>query len=121
MIAASLFVGYFCRDNFILLQALIASMACYIDPPFIENVPLWNAKGFIIILSLHVGISEPLYYWVHRCFHESYLFNQYHSIHHSSPVLHPFTGKNKANIHICMWTEFLLLQLHFFLLDNEDI
>jgi len=96
-------------------------MACYIDPPFIENVPLWNAKGFIIILSLHVGISEPLYYWVHRCFHESYLFNQYHSIHHSSPVLHPFTGKNKANIHICMWTEFLLLQLHFFLLDNEDI
>ncbi|XP_034926806.1 very-long-chain aldehyde decarbonylase CER3 [Populus alba] len=79
-------------DNFILLQALIASMACYIDPPFIENVPLWNAKGFIIILSLHVGISEPLYYWVHRCFHKSYLFNQYHSIHHSSPVLHPFTG-----------------------------
>ncbi|KAJ6914244.1 hypothetical protein NC651_016491 [Populus alba x Populus x berolinensis] len=80
------------EDNFILLQALIASMACYIDPPFIENVPLWNAKGFIIILSLHVGISEPLYYWVHRCFHKSYLYNQYHSNHHSSPVLHPFTG-----------------------------
>ncbi|XP_011012180.1 PREDICTED: protein ECERIFERUM 3-like [Populus euphratica] len=79
-------------DNFILLQALIASMACYIDQPFIENVPLWNAEGFIIILSLHVGVSEPLYYWVHRCFHKSYLFNQYHSIHHSAPVLHPFTG-----------------------------
>ncbi|KAF2285864.1 hypothetical protein GH714_008486 [Hevea brasiliensis] len=79
-------------DNFILLQASIASMACYIFPSFIENVPVWNTKGFITILILHVGISEPLYYWVHRYFHGSYLFTHYHSIHHSSPVLHPFTG-----------------------------
>ncbi|KAG6737135.1 hypothetical protein POTOM_059867 [Populus tomentosa] len=79
-------------DNFILLQALIASISCYIYPPFIDNVPLWNTKGFIAILTLHVGISEPLYYWVHRCFHKGYLFTQYHSTHHSSPVLHPYTG-----------------------------
>uniref|UniRef100_A0A2C9UM58 Fatty acid hydroxylase domain-containing protein n=1 Tax=Manihot esculenta TaxID=3983 RepID=A0A2C9UM58_MANES len=79
-------------DNFILLQALIASMACYISPTLLENTPLWNTKGLITILVLHVGISEPLYYWVHRCFHGSYLFTHYHSLHHSSPVLHPFTG-----------------------------
>lgn len=82
-----------CRDNFILLQAIIASIACYIFPTFIENVPVWNTKGFITILILHVGMSEPLYYWVHRCFHESYPFTHYHSLHHSSHVLHPFTGK----------------------------
>lgn len=79
-------------DNFILLQALIASISCYIYPPFIDNVPLWNTKGFVAILTLHVGISEPLYYWVHRYFHKGYLFTQYHSTHHSSPVLHPYTG-----------------------------
>ncbi|KDP38762.1 hypothetical protein JCGZ_04115 [Jatropha curcas] len=79
-------------DNLIILQGLIASLACYIFPPFIENIPLWNTKGLILILILHVGISEPLYYWVHRCFHGSFLFTHYHSLHHSSPVLHPFTG-----------------------------
>ncbi|KAJ6759260.1 VERY-LONG-CHAIN ALDEHYDE DECARBONYLASE CER3 [Salix koriyanagi] len=79
-------------DNFILLQALIASISCYIYPPFIDNVPLWNTKGFITILTLHAGISEPLYYFVHRRFHKGYLFTHYHSIHHSSPVLHPYTG-----------------------------
>ncbi|KAJ9141201.1 hypothetical protein P3X46_031769 [Hevea brasiliensis] len=79
-------------DNFILLQALIASLACYTFPPFIDNVPLWNTKGLITVLVLHVGISEPLYYWVHRNFHGSFLFTHYHSIHHSSTVLHPFTG-----------------------------
>ncbi|KAJ8767298.1 hypothetical protein K2173_017342 [Erythroxylum novogranatense] len=81
-------------DNFILLQALIASMACLIFPSYLENAPLWNTYGFITTLILHVAISEPLYYWVHRWFHNGYLFTHYHSLHHSSPVLHPFTGAN---------------------------
>ncbi|KAF2310376.1 hypothetical protein GH714_008278 [Hevea brasiliensis] len=38
-------------DNFILLQALIASLACYTFPPFIDNVPLWNTKGLITVLG----------------------------------------------------------------------
>ncbi|KAE8056816.1 hypothetical protein FH972_013553 [Carpinus fangiana] len=79
-------------DNFIILQALIASMASYMFP-FLENLPLWNAKGFIAVLTLHMAVSEPLYYWVHRFVHGShYLFTHYHSLHHSSPVPHPFTA-----------------------------
>ncbi|KAJ7979543.1 protein ECERIFERUM 3 [Quillaja saponaria] len=78
-------------DNFIILQALIASIACYMFP-FLENLPLWNTKGFITALMLHVGVSEPLYYWVHRKFHGDYLFAHYHSLHHSSPVPRSFTA-----------------------------
>ncbi|XP_050219559.1 very-long-chain aldehyde decarbonylase CER3 [Mercurialis annua] len=83
-------------ENFILLQALIGSMAFYTFPSIVENVPFWNSKGLIAILLLHIGVSEPLYYWVHRYFHGGYLFSHYHSIHHSSPVLHPFTGATKS-------------------------
>ncbi|XP_021276679.1 protein ECERIFERUM 3 [Herrania umbratica] len=78
-------------DNFIILQALLASMACLIFPS-LDGLPLWNSKGFIALLLLHVTISEPVYYWAHRVFHESYLFTHYHSLHHSSPVPQPFTA-----------------------------
>ncbi|KAE8687153.1 Protein ECERIFERUM 3 [Hibiscus syriacus] len=78
-------------DNFIILQALLASMACLIFPS-LNSLPLWNTKGFITLLLLHVAVSEPSYYWFHRFLHESNLFNHYHSLHHSSPVPHPFTA-----------------------------
>ncbi|XWS70891.1 hypothetical protein CRYUN_Cryun03dG0088400 [Craigia yunnanensis] len=78
-------------DNFIILQAILASMACLIFPS-LDGLPLWNPKGFITLLLLHVTISEPLYYWAHRFFHESYLFTHYHSLQHSSPVPEPFTA-----------------------------
>ncbi|KAF8407305.1 hypothetical protein HHK36_006432 [Tetracentron sinense] len=72
-------------DNFIILQAFLASMACY-SFPFIGNLPLWNTRGFIYALVLHMGVSEPLYYWIHRYFHADSLFNHYHSLHHASVV-----------------------------------
>ncbi|GMI94705.1 FACELESS POLLEN 1, ECERIFERUM 3 [Hibiscus trionum] len=78
-------------DNFILLQALLASMACLIFPS-LDCLPLWNPKGFVTLLLLHVAVSEPLYYWAHRFLHGSYLFTHYHFLHHSSPVPHPFTA-----------------------------
>ncbi|KAK8515555.1 hypothetical protein V6N12_075593 [Hibiscus sabdariffa] len=78
-------------DNFIILQALIASMACLMFP-YLDALPLWNSKGFFTLLLLHVIFSEPLYYWAHRLLHGTYLFNHYHSLHHSSPVPHPFTA-----------------------------
>ncbi|GLT80438.1 hypothetical protein SLA2020_518770 [Shorea laevis] len=80
-------------DHFILLQALIASMVCSIFPSF-HDIPVWNTKGLLLLLLLHVTISEPLFYWVHRYLHENYFFTHYHSLHHSSPVLHPFTAGN---------------------------
>ncbi|OMO61061.1 Fatty acid hydroxylase [Corchorus capsularis] len=78
-------------DNFLILHVLISAMACLIFPS-LGDLPFWNSKGLITLLLLHVTISEPLYYWGHRLFHDTYLFTHYHSLHHSSPVLHPFTG-----------------------------
>ncbi|XP_039686501.1 very-long-chain aldehyde decarbonylase CER3 [Medicago truncatula] len=72
-------------DNFLILQTILASMAYYMFP-FLQNLPLWNIKGLIAALMFHVGISEPLYYWVHKKFHGHYLFTNYHSLHHSIPV-----------------------------------
>ncbi|KAL6331636.1 hypothetical protein AAG906_011576 [Vitis piasezkii] len=65
-------------DNFILLQALIASVAFYIFP-FLADIPVWNTRG-------------SLYYWVHRRFHGNYLFTRYHSLHHESTVTQSFTA-----------------------------
>ncbi|KAI4344351.1 hypothetical protein L6164_011586 [Bauhinia variegata] len=78
-------------DNFLILQALIASMFYYTFPS-LQNLPLWNTKGVMAVLILHVAISEPLYYWAHRKFHGYYLFTRYHSLHHSSPVPQSFTA-----------------------------
>ncbi|XP_004507787.1 very-long-chain aldehyde decarbonylase CER3 [Cicer arietinum] len=80
-------------DNFMILQALVGSICFYVFP-FLQHLPLWNAKGLIAALVLHVGVSEPLYYWVHKKFHEDYLFTHYHSLHHSSPVPTPLTAEN---------------------------
>ncbi|KAM7267728.1 hypothetical protein ACFE04_009894 [Oxalis oulophora] len=82
-------------ENFITLQALIGGMVCYIFPYF-ENLPLWNINGVIAILLLHVLVSEPLYYWAHRQFHKEPFFSNYHSLHHSSPVLNPLTAGNSS-------------------------
>ncbi|KAL7228047.1 hypothetical protein ACSBR1_022843 [Camellia fascicularis] len=78
-------------DNFIILQALMGSMACYIFPA-LSNLPLWESRSFIAAMLLHIGVSEPLYYWLHKCFHAKYLFTHYHSLHHSSSVPQPFTA-----------------------------
>ncbi|KAB1204154.1 Protein ECERIFERUM 3 [Morella rubra] len=90
-------------DNFIILQALIASMASYMFR-FLENLPLWNANGFIAVLTLHMAVSEPLYYWLHRYLHGNQLFAHYHSLHHSSPVPQSFTAGNATFLEHLMLT-----------------
>ncbi|KAL3532934.1 hypothetical protein ACH5RR_006455 [Cinchona calisaya] len=78
-------------DNFILLQAVLATLIFSVFP-FLANLPFWNTRGFIAVVLLHVAISEPLYYVTHKYFHGDYLFANYHSLHHSSPVPQPFTA-----------------------------
>ncbi|CAD5335180.1 unnamed protein product [Arabidopsis thaliana] len=59
-------------DNYIILQAIIVSLICYMSPPLmmmINSLPLWNTKGLIALIVLHVTFSEPLYYFLHRSFH----------------------------------------------------
>ncbi|KAK4784996.1 hypothetical protein SAY86_001685 [Trapa natans] len=80
-------------DNFLILQALMASIAYYTFPS-LEGLPVWNRGGLITALLLHCGVSEPLYYWVHRGFHGQYLFENYHSLHHQSAVPQPSTAGN---------------------------
>lgn len=79
-------------DNFILLQAAIATLIFYIFPS-LANLSLWNTTGFITAIFLHVTVSEPLYYFLHKSLHgNNYLFTHYHSLHHSSAVPQPFTA-----------------------------
>ncbi|PSS36193.1 Protein ECERIFERUM like [Actinidia chinensis var. chinensis] len=78
-------------DNFVILQALMASIACSIFP-FLSNLPLWDSRSLIVAIIFHMGVSEPIYYWAHKGFHGNYLFTHYHSFHHSSPVPQPFTA-----------------------------
>ncbi|KAL8497317.1 hypothetical protein ACS0TY_020848 [Phlomoides rotata] len=78
-------------DNFLILEAIIASFL-YLSVPSLAEFPIWNFWGILFCLILHIGISEPLYYWTHRLLHSSTLFHQYHWLHHSSKVLHPFTA-----------------------------
>ncbi|XP_077238230.1 very-long-chain aldehyde decarbonylase CER3-like [Tasmannia lanceolata] len=80
-------------DNFLILQAFIATLACYSFPIF-GNLPLWNWRGCIFALFLHMGVSEPLYYQIHKLLHTDYFFSHYHSLHHSSAVPQPFTAGN---------------------------
>lgn len=59
-----------------------------------NSIPLWNTKGLVALIVLHVTFSEPLYYFLHRSFHRNnHFFTHYHSFHHASPVPHPMTGK----------------------------
>ncbi|GAB4838179.1 Very-long-chain aldehyde decarbonylase cer3, variant 3 [Ancistrocladus abbreviatus] len=79
-------------NNFVLLQAFVAAVACLIFPFLTNHLPVWDIRGLITALMLHVAVSEPLYYFFHRLFHGDFLFTHYHSLHHSSPVAQPFTA-----------------------------
>ncbi|KAI9125938.1 hypothetical protein K1719_003356 [Acacia pycnantha] len=97
-------------DNFLMLQALIASMIFYMFP-FLQNLPIWNMKGLIVLVALHVGISEPLYYWVHRKFHCDFLYNHYHSFHHSSPVPQSFTAGSASPLEHLVLTSIIAIPI----------
>ncbi|XP_071733408.1 very-long-chain aldehyde decarbonylase CER3-like [Rutidosis leptorrhynchoides] len=78
-------------DNFILLQSVVASIILFINPSM-TNLPTWKTTGIISCLVFHIGVSEPLYYWLHRLLHSPYFFQQYHWLHHSSKVNSPYTA-----------------------------
>ncbi|XP_051114036.1 very-long-chain aldehyde decarbonylase CER3-like [Andrographis paniculata] len=81
-------------DNFLILQALIATFTwSYKSLSLSESdFPIWDMTGFLFCIGLHALVSEPLFYWMHRLLHSPRLFERYHSLHHTSKVLHPFTA-----------------------------
>ncbi|KAK1583650.1 hypothetical protein Q3G72_025832 [Acer saccharum] len=56
------------------------------------NLPIWTTDGVILIILLHAGPVEFLYYWFHRALHHHFLYSRYHSHHHSSIVTEPITS-----------------------------
>uniref|UniRef100_A0A164W3Z5 Uncharacterized protein n=1 Tax=Daucus carota subsp. sativus TaxID=79200 RepID=A0A164W3Z5_DAUCS len=82
-------------DNFIILQAIVASVICLIFPTLSE-LPIWETRGIICCIFLHVVLVEPLYYCVHRLSHVSVFFERYHWLHHSSIVPHPFAAGHSS-------------------------
>lgn len=76
------------------LQGLVGSLMLYMFPSITNWNMLWDVRGLIAALLLHMVVAEPLYYVMHRLFHnQPKLYNSYHSLHHLSPVPQPYTGK----------------------------
>ncbi|XP_031478997.1 very-long-chain aldehyde decarbonylase CER3-like isoform X2 [Nymphaea colorata] len=78
-------------DDFIILHAFMAAIACY-SSTLMDSLPLFNFRGYIYALILHMGLTESLYYFIHRTFHSDYLFQKYHSLHHLSVVTQSYTA-----------------------------
>ncbi|GLT92865.1 hypothetical protein SLE2022_106770 [Rubroshorea leprosula] len=57
-----------------------------------SHFPLWRTDGMILTALIHAGPVEFLYYWLHRALHHHYLYNRYHSHHHSSIVTEPISS-----------------------------
>ncbi|KAJ6849727.1 protein ECERIFERUM 3-like [Iris pallida] len=79
-------------DHFLILQAFVGATVFFLFPSLLHGLPLWDLRGLMVAMVVHVGVSEPLFYWAHRLFHKGYLFEHYHSLHHSSKVLQCFTA-----------------------------
>ncbi|KAI3498371.1 hypothetical protein L1887_34144 [Cichorium endivia] len=74
-----------------------------------KQLPFWRLDGVIIVTLLHMGAVEFLYYWLHRALHHHYLYNRYHSHHHSSIVTEPITSViHPFGEHIAYFTLFAI-------------
>ncbi|KAM0950466.1 putative fatty acid hydroxylase [Dioscorea sansibarensis] len=78
-------------DDQILFSGLISYVInmCFTDA---TNLPIWRMDGWIIIMLVHAGPVEFLYYWFHRALHHHFLYSRYHSHHHASIVTEPITS-----------------------------
>ncbi|KAJ0967534.1 hypothetical protein J5N97_024451 [Dioscorea zingiberensis] len=76
-------------------QILFNGFLFYIGHMFISdatNLPIWRMDGWIIMMLIHAGPVEFLYYWFHRALHHHFLYSRYHSHHHASIVTQPITS-----------------------------
>nr|DAD33732.1 TPA_asm: hypothetical protein HUJ06_012583 [Nelumbo nucifera] len=76
-------------------QIILNGLLYYIVPIFYSKaarLPVWRWDGVILIMLLHAGPVEFLYYWLHRALHHHFLYSRYHSHHHSSIVTEPITS-----------------------------
>ena len=78
-------------DDYIILQALVMTGVHLLLPGF-NRFAAWDRTGLWIMLFLHCGPTEFVYYWFHRALHNHELYRKYHSHHHASFVTEPTTG-----------------------------
>ncbi|XP_054781520.1 very-long-chain aldehyde decarbonylase CER1-like isoform X2 [Prosopis cineraria] len=79
-------------DDNILLTGHIMYIVYIILPEIFHHLPLWRTEGVILMVLLHAGPVEFLYYWLHKALHHHFLYSRYHSHHHSSIVTQPITA-----------------------------
>ncbi|KAL8227926.1 hypothetical protein R6Q57_015510 [Mikania cordata] len=95
-------------DDQILFNGLLYYVGYY-SLPGAQHLPLWRLDGLIIATLLHMGAVEFLYYWLHRALHHHFLYNRYHSHHHSSIVTEPITSViHPFGEHIAYFTLFAI-------------
>lgn len=78
-------------DDQIIMQAILFYIINLIVPEA-SKFPIWRTEGVVVMILLHTGPVEFLYYWLHRALHHHYLYSRYHSHHHSSIVTEPITS-----------------------------
>ncbi|CAI5493910.1 unnamed protein product [Closterium sp. Naga37s-1] len=81
-------------DDAIILQALVIT-ALREWLPGARNLPLFSWPGLALVLALHVGPVECLYYWCHRFMHTPFFYASYHCHHHASVATEP----TSAHVH----------------------
>jgi len=106
-------------DDYIILQAYVASAVHLL--PFLycsngvchayANFPLYDGKGLIKCLLIHMGPTEFIYYWLHRALHLHTLYAKYHSHHHASFVPEAVTGSVHPFMEHLMYTASFALPL----------
>uniref|UniRef100_A0ACD5V3K8 Uncharacterized protein n=1 Tax=Avena sativa TaxID=4498 RepID=A0ACD5V3K8_AVESA len=79
------------RDDLLILAGLVSYLT-YAAIPSVRLMPMWDTKGAIITVLLHIGPVEFVYYWFHRALHHHFLYSRYHSHHHTSIVTEPITS-----------------------------
>eukprot|EP00270_Netrium_digitus_P010014 TRINITY_DN3078_c0_g1_i2.p1 TRINITY_DN3078_c0_g1~~TRINITY_DN3078_c0_g1_i2.p1 ORF type:complete len:640 (-),score=124.51 TRINITY_DN3078_c0_g1_i2:272-2047(-) len=78
-------------DDAILFQMLIATTIRASGTLF-KNFPAYDGWGLVILLLLHVGPVEFIYYWYHRLMHNHFLYARFHAYHHISFVTESVSG-----------------------------
>jgi aldehyde decarbonylase len=84
-------------DDQILLNGILFYLGA-LHLPGGQHLPLWHAHGALLVVLLHAGPVEFLYYWLHRALHHHFLYTRYHSHHHASIVTEPITCKLATSI-----------------------
>ena len=91
-------------------QVIFNSLVIYLLKLYVlgtNTLPFWRLDVMALVVLLHVGPVEFIYYWFHRALHHHFLYSRYHSHHHSSIVTEPISGKLLLKLYIYSLTKLI--------------